>query len=171
VYGIVKQSAGFVWVYSEPGKGTSFRIYLPLAEHADRQVTASAPDEVRGGTEPILLVEDSPAVRATARQILERYGYRVLEAASSAAALRLASQPQVAIELLLTDVVMPEMSGRRLAEEFARERPGVKVLYMSGYTDDAVVRHGVLQPGIAYLQKPFSPETLARKVRQVLDGA
>jgi CheY-like chemotaxis protein len=170
VYGIVKQSNGYIWVYSEPGEGTSFKIYLPLLDQEAEQY-GSSPDSERapGGTETILLAEDATAVRVAARQILERFGYTVLEAANGTDALS-AAQNGVAIDLLLTDVVMPEMSGRELVDRFARRCPSTKVLFMSGYTDDAIVRHGVLRPGTAYLQKPFSPDTLARKVREVLDS-
>jgi DNA-binding NtrC family response regulator len=123
------------------------------------------------GTETVLLAEDAAAVRAAARQILERSGYTVLEAPTGRDALNIASKRQAPIHLLLTDVVMPEMSGSELAEQFAEFRPASKVLYMSGYTDDAIVRHGILRPGIAYLQKPFSPDALSRKVREVLDSS
>lgn len=122
------------------------------------------------GTETILLAEDEPMVRTAARRILERFGYRVLESPGGAEALVIARDASGPIHLLLTDVVMPEMSGRELAERFAAIRPGVKVLYMSGYTDDAVVRRGVISEGTPYLQKPFSAESLAHKVRTVLDG-
>ncbi|HCU11137.1 MAG TPA: hybrid sensor histidine kinase/response regulator [Gemmatimonadetes bacterium] len=170
VYGIVKQSNGFIWVYSEPGQGTSFKIYLPLVdqpaeEHADKPASETPPS----GTETILLVEDSAAVRVAVRQILERCGYTVLEAPNGTLALNTARRTST-IDLLLTDVVMPEMSGRELSDQFAILRPNTKVLLMSGYTDDAVIRHGVLRPGTAYLQKPFSAETLARKIREVLDS-
>jgi PAS domain S-box-containing protein len=171
VYGIVKQSGGFIWVYSEPGQGTTFKIYLPRVDEAPTASQQAMSATSLLGTETILLTEDAPALRATAHQILERYGYTVLDAPSSTAALTLARARSGPIHLLLTDVVMPGMSGRELAERFIAKRPGVKVLYMSGYTDDAVVRHGVLRPGIAYLQKPFTPDTLARKVREVLDSA
>ena len=125
---------------------------------------------VPGGTETVLLVEDAAAVRAVTKQVLERQGYKVLEAADGEAALQLAQRHRGPIHLLLTDVVMPRLSGRELAEQFARLRPDTRVLYASGYTDDSVVRHGILESGTAYLQKPFSPESLARKVRDVLDA-
>jgi CheY-like chemotaxis protein len=169
VYGIVKQSNGFIWVYSEINHGTSFKIYLPLVDQAPEQY-ATNPESVAPptGNETVLLAEDAEAVRGAARQILERYGYTVLEAANGTEALSTA-ETAIKIDLLLTDVVMPEMSGRELATRFAKLKPNAKVLFMSGYTDDAIIRHGVLRPGTAYLQKPFSPETLARKVRAVLD--
>jgi signal transduction histidine kinase len=170
VYGIVKQSNGFIWVYSEPGKGTSFKIYFPLLDQAPEPFTTKLEAEAaRSGTETILLAEDATAVRVAARQILERFGYTVIEAANGTDALSTA-QTGTAIDLLLTDVVMPEMSGRELVDRFAKLRPKTKVLFMSGYTDDAIVRHGVLRPGTAYLEKPFSPDALARKVREVLDS-
>jgi CheY-like chemotaxis protein len=171
VYGIVKQSNGFIWVYSEPGKGTSFKIYFPLLDQPPEQYPAQEHSEAPpSGTETVLLAEDATAVRVAARQILERFGYTVLEAANGTDALTIAQENGVRIDLLLTDVVMPEMSGRELVDKFAKLRPNTKVLFMSGYTDDAIVRHGVLRPGTAYLQKPFSPDTLARKVRSVLDS-
>ena len=170
VYGTVKQSGGFIWVYSEIGKGTTFKIYLPLAEESvvSRELQL-LPPEVRRGTEVIVLAEDSPAVRSTARNILERAGYTVLEAPNGRTALEIARKRATRIHLLLTDVVMPEMSGRKLSEEFAAIRTEAKVLFMSGYTDDAVVRHGVMSAGVDYLQKPFSGDALLRKVREVLD--
>ena len=172
VYGIIKQSNGFIWVYSELGHGTTFKIYLPLVDKRAEQYGGQAEvTPLPTGTETILLAEDAAAVRMAARQILERSGYTVLEAPTGKDALTIASKRQAPIHLLLTDVVMPEMSGRELAEQFAEYRPASRVLYMSGYTDDAVIRHGLLRPGIAYLQKPFSPDTLARKVREVLDTA
>ncbi len=171
VYGIVKQSGGFVWVYSEVGHGTSFKIYLPqVAEAADAHRAQAPASAMSRGTETVLVVEDAPAVRAVTRQVLERQGYTVIEAAGGDAALQLAAAHAGPIHLLLTDVVMPGLSGRQVAERLAIRRPEMRVLYASGYTDDSIVRHGILEEGIAYLQKPFTPESLARKVRTVLDA-
>jgi two-component system cell cycle sensor histidine kinase/response regulator CckA len=171
VYGTVKQSGGFIWVYSEPGHGATFKIYLP---RVDAPVEAGVPPtlvaEPLGGSETVLLAEDEPAVRAIARQALERQGYKVIAAPNGAEALALAAQHGATIDLLLTDVVMPGMSGRDLAERLLAQRPGIRVLYISGYTDNAIVRHGMLEPGLAYLQKPFRPDALVRKVREVLDA-
>jgi nitrogen-specific signal transduction histidine kinase len=171
VYGIVKQAGGFIWVYSEPGRGTSFKVYLPRVNEP------AAPDEVRPatrapgrGTETVLLVEDAASVRLVTRQVLERFGYAVLEAPEGDTALRLATKHRGPIHLLLTDVVMPGISGRDLAQQLAPLRPEMKVLYASGYANNAIIQHGILEPGIAYLQKPFTPETLARRVREVLDS-
>ena len=171
VYGIVKQSGGFIWLYSEPGHGTTFKIYLPRVDEqaeAEQRVTAT-PQSVHG-TETVLLAEDAGSLRAVARQILQRNGYTVLEAADGKSALDEAAGHEGPIHLLITDVIMPEMSGRQLAERLKDRRPELKVLFVSGYADDAIVRHGILEPGIAFLQKPFSPESLARKVREVLDS-
>ena len=170
VYGIVKQAGGFIWVYSEPGQGTSFKVYLPAVDATAERTTAAATTPAPRGTETVLLVEDAAAVRAVTKQVLERQGYTVLEAPDGEAALRLAQRHRGVVHLLLTDVVMPRLNGRELAERLVRLRPDVKVLYASGYTDDSVVRHGILESGTAYLQKPFSPESLARKVRDVLDA-
>src|SRR5437773_1774151 len=170
VYGTVKQSGGFIWVYSEPGHGATFKIYLP---RVDAPVEAAAPpvpvERPPRGSETVLLAEDEPAVRTIAQQALERQGYTVLAAPSGADALALAAQHGATIHLLLTDVVMPGMSGRDLADRLTAQRPGIRVLYISGYTDNAIVRHGMLEPGLAYLQKPFRPDALVRKVRDVLD--
>src|SRR5437016_6107550 len=171
VYGIVKQSGGYIWVYSEPGHGTTVKVYLPRVPGAAEPLpVADATPELRRGSEIVLLVEDAAPVRSLARKSLESYGYTVLEAADGPAALDLAARHPRGIDILVTDVVMPGMSGRELAERLAPARPAMRVLYTSGYTDDAMVRQGVLRAGVAFLQKPFVPETLARKVREVLDG-
>src|SRR5438067_3721291 len=171
VYGTVKQSGGFIWVYSEPGRGATFKIYLPRVDAPVESAAPPAPVErPPRGSETVLLAEDEPAVRAIARQALERQGYTVLAAPSGGDALALAAQHGATIHLLLTDVVMPGMSGRDLADRLTAQRPGIRVLYISGYTDNAIVRHGMLEPGLAYLQKPFRPDALVRKVREVLDA-
>jgi len=167
VQGIVQQSGGFIWVYSEPDHGTVFKIYLPRVDEPTSPDDVTNADDVRG-TETILVAEDVPAVRAVTREMLKRYGYHVLEAADGLTALQVAADYKETIHLLLTDVVMPDLSGRDLAERFRTLRPAMSVVFMSGYTDDAVVRHGILQEGIAYLQKPFTPVSLAKKVRGVL---
>jgi PAS domain S-box-containing protein len=171
-YGIVRQSEGHIWVHSEPGKGTTFKVYLP---RIDQAVEVIAPpnvpaDELSRGCETILLVEDEEAVCSLIRGVLESRGYEVLEAKGAHEALEIGERRKKHINLLLTDVVMPQMSGRELAEHLAPLRPETKVLYMSGYTDHAVVQHGRLDPGTNFLQKPFTPDGLARKVREVLDG-
>ncbi len=167
VFGIVKQSGGSIWVYSEPGSGTTFKIYFPIT---DEQITQKVPAAVSSmqGNETVLLVEDDEGVRRVATDILRRQGYRVFAARGPAEAVALADGlPE--LDLLVTDVVMPEMGGRALAEQIAALRPGVRVLFMSGYTDDAIVRHGVLEAEMEFLQKPLTPESLARRVREVLD--
>ena len=171
VYGIIKQSGGFIWVYSELGHGTTFKIYLPRVGESADLAKGPAPSRTRAarGSETVLLAEDETPVRAVARQVLERHGYTVLEAPSAEAALDIAARYSGAIHLLLTDVIMPGLSGRELATRLAHLRPEARVIFMSGYTDDAVTRHGVLEPGLAYLQKPFTPDTLGQKVREVLD--
>jgi len=168
VYGIVKQSNGYIWVYSELGHGTSFKVYLPRVSEAAAAAAETRPLLLNGGTETILLAEDASGVRAVAQEILTRLGYTVLVATDGHAALELARARTEPIHLLVTDVIMPEMSGRQLADRLKEQRPELKVLFVSGYTDDAIVRHGMLEPGIAFLQKPFTPQTLARKVREVL---
>ena len=171
VYGIVKQSGGYIWVYSEPGRGTTVKVYLPRVPGSlEPPLPAPEPPALRGGSETVLLVEDAAPVRTLARRSLEGCGYRVLDAADGPSAIDLSARHAGVIDVLVTDVVMPGMSGRELAERLAPTRPEMKVLYTSGYTDDAMVRQGVLNAGVAFLQKPFVPDSLARKVRDVLDG-
>ncbi len=171
VYGIVKQSGGYIWVYSEPGRGTTVRVYLPrVPGAAEPPLPAPELPALRGGHETVLLVEDAAPVRTLARRSLEACGYTVLDAADGPSAIELSARHAGAIAVLVTDVVMPGMSGRELAERLAPTRPEMKVLYTSGYTDDAMVRQGVLNAGVAFLQKPFVPDSLARKVRDVLDS-
>src|SRR5438874_7581382 len=172
VYGIVKQSGGYIWVYSDPGRGTAVDVYLSCVPGpADPLRPEPEPPPLRGGHETVLLVEDAAPVRTLARRRLEARGYQVIDAADGPKALELSRRHSGVIDALVTDVVMPGMSGRELAERLAPTRPEMKVLYTSGYTDDAIVRQGVLSAGAAFLQKPFVPDTLARKVRDVLDGA
>jgi PAS domain S-box-containing protein len=169
VYGIVKQSNGSIWVYSEPGKGTTFKIYLPRVDEPAPLVEASVEKSTKlKGTETVLLVEDEEAVRHLAQEVLKSNGYRVLDASNGNEAVRVAEQHQGVIDLMLTDVVMPQLGGRELAEKLSVTRPDMRVLYMSGYTDDAIVHHGVLDGRAAFLEKPFAPDALALKVREVL---
>jgi two-component system, cell cycle sensor histidine kinase and response regulator CckA len=170
VYGIVKQSEGHISAYSEPGVGTTFKVYLRGVEAHVASPVEHDQERARAGSETIVLVEDETSVRAIARLTLESHGYSVLTAENGREALALVGRYADPIDLLLTDVVMPEMGGRQLAEALAESRPSLKVLYMSGYTDDAIVRHGILHAEVAFLQKPFSPDSLVSKVREVLDA-
>lgn len=170
VYGIVKQSGGNVWVYSEVGKGTTFKIYLPSVDSPAEEFKASIVDsQAHAGTETVLLVEDEEMVRNMTREILQESGYQVLEATHGQEALVVAKRHDGPIHLMLSDVVMPQMSGRELAEQLLPVRREMKVLYMSGYTDDAIVHHGVLDEGMAFIEKPFTSDNLTRKLREVLD--
>ena len=172
VFGIVKQSGGHIWLYSEPGRGTTFKVCFPRS--ADAQDIVRPPSAnlqpIPHGTETILLVEDDAQLRALARTILVRHGYQVLDAPTPGDALMLSEGHAGRIALLVTDVVMPQMSGRELAQRVLEARPKIRVLYMSGYTDNAIVHNGILDPGVAFLQKPLTPDVFARKVRKVLDS-
>jgi CheY-like chemotaxis protein len=171
VFGIAQQAGGSVWVHSELGKGTTFKVYFPMVDaDVDAARSSLIPGALRG-TETILLVEDQEQVRAVAHAILVRSGYRVLVAQHPAEALLFCEVYAEPIHLLLTDVVMPHMSGAELGRRALLVRPALKVLYMSGYTDDSVVRHGILESEMAFLQKPFTLETLTQKVREVLNAA
>ena len=172
VYGIVKQSGGYVWVESELGSGTTFRIYLPKVEGSVPEPSKeNVGDEMPlDGNETILLVEDELAVRVLVRQVLDRMGYSVVDASSGAEVLDLVRKGSIRPDLLLTDVVMPGMSGRELSDQVQAIQPDVKVLYMSGYTDEAIIHHGVLEPGVAFLEKPFTPDMLLQRVRGTLDA-
>lgn len=168
VFGIVQQSGGAVWVYSEPGKGTTFKVYLPRVDAEVDVICAGPPLGSLRGSETILLVDDDDQVRAVARSILQRNGYHVIEARNAGDALLHSERHPGSIQLLLSDVVMPQMSGPELAKRLAKTRPEMKVLCMSGYTDDSIVRHGVLDAHFAFFQKPITPEALLTKVREVL---
>jgi PAS domain S-box-containing protein len=168
-YGIIHQSHGHITVDSEPGQGTTFRIYLPRPEAGATVEAAIEPSGLPRGTETVLLVEDEPSFRALARELLEMLGYTVLESEDVSHALRIAEGHAGTIHLLITDVVMPRMNGRTLAKAVQGFRPDIKVLYMSGYTDNVIIHEGILDPGTPFLQKSFTPSKLARKVREVLD--
>jgi two-component system, cell cycle sensor histidine kinase and response regulator CckA len=170
VYGIVKQSGGDIWVESEPASGSTFTVVLPSQPAPSRDESGATLHALPRGVETILVVEDEDAVRRIVRITLESTGYTVLEARSGAEALEITARHAGRIDLVLTDVVMPEMSGRELAERLAKDQPGIPILFVSGYTDDAVVRHGLVESAVAFLQKPFSPIALAHRVRDVLDG-
>jgi len=170
VYGIVKQSGGYVWCYSEPGRGTTFKVYLPRVDAPVDRLPVRAAARSTRGSETILVVEDEPALREIIHRVLEKQGYTVVEASTPAAALTLARNQAGPIHLLLSDVVLPGRSGRALADELLVQRADLKVLFMSGYTEDVIVQRGVLAPGTPFINKPFSADRLAAKVREVLDA-
>ena len=166
---IIKQNNGYIWVYSEEGKGTSFKVYLPKAD--EDAVKRKEHRTIKGsleGTETILLVEDEGVVREMVQKFLERYGYRVLKASNPKEAIRISSEYTGPIQLLLTDVIMPGMSGKDMAKRVKSERPQIKVVYMSGYTNNTMSLHGVLDKGLEFIEKPFSLTQLARQIRRVL---
>jgi CheY-like chemotaxis protein len=167
-YGIVKQSGGAISVYSEPGRGTTVKIYLPSAGAKAAEVAEPEPASALRGSETILVLEDEARVRKLICEVLTGRGYRVLEALRGDEAIRIVTEHHGRIHLLLADVVMPEMSGPQVLERIRARYPHVKVLFMSGYTDEAMAHHGILDSGAPFLQKPFLPEALARKVREVL---
>ncbi len=170
VYGIVKQSGGDIWIYSELGRGTTFKIYLPrVDETVDELCDKEEVKEASQGVETILVVEDDEGVRKLVVQALKRKGYSVLATNQPGEALSLCKQRKEPVHLLLTDVVMPHMSGHQLVEGLKKVRNDFKVLYMSGYTDNTIVHHGVLEKGVNFIQKPFTIDGLSRKVREVLD--
>ncbi len=168
VYGIVKQTGGDIWVYSEPGRGTTFKLYFPrVAEPVADPLDTSGEQVKKAGGETILVVEDEKAVRDLTVRMLKQLGYHILTASSGAEALEISSTHHGTIDLLLTDVVMPAMSGRQLADAIVLTRPETKVLFLSGYTENTVVHHGVLEPGVEFLPKPFTRETLSKKLREI----
>jgi CheY-like chemotaxis protein len=171
VYGIIKQHGGNIWAYSEPGEGTTFKCYLPLTEEPAAEPTPQpAQDQDRGGSETVMVVEDEEAVRSLAVKVLKRRGYEVMEAEDAPSCLARLQAHEGSLDLLLTDVVMPGMNGRQLYGEIEDLYPGVKVLYMSGYTRDIITHRGVLDDGIPFIQKPFSVQGLATRVRAILEG-
>jgi CheY-like chemotaxis protein len=171
-YGIVKQSGGYVWCDTEVGRGTTFRVFLPRVDEPVTQPEArpvQAP--IHPGDETVLLVEDEPEVRSLVQRILKTQGYTVVTAANPDEALAVAREFKGTIQVMVTDIVMPGMSGLQLAERLMPTRPNMRVLFVSGYTHDAIGPQGILEPGTAFLQKPFTPNALARKVREVLESA
>jgi PAS domain S-box-containing protein len=168
VYGIVKQTGGDIWVYSEPGQGTTFKLYFPRVVEAPSETTATEAEHPKGESETILVVEDERAVRDLTVRMLQKLGYKILAAGSGEEAIEMSTAYAGPIALLLTDMVMPNMSGRQLADILVKSRPDMKVLHLSGYTENTVVHHGAVDSGVEFLPKPFSREVLARKLREVL---
>jgi CheY-like chemotaxis protein len=172
VYGIVKQSGGSIWIYSEVGLGTTFKVYLPAVVNAQEQPhEAYTTGPQVNGSATILLVEDEPVVRQMTRQVLDRCGYKVLEADGADAARSICRNHLSGIDLMLTDVVMPKVNGRELAGELQSQYPDMKVVYMSGYTDDVILPYGIRSGEIAFIEKPFTPKTLSLKLQEVLNGS
>jgi CheY-like chemotaxis protein len=170
VYGVVKQSGGHISVYSEVGQGTVFKVYLPATTESLGRVAREVPALPVSGSETVLLVEDEAQLRMVGKLFLETSGYKVYEAANGTEALRMAETAGVAFQLLITDVVMPGMSGRELGEQVRARQPGIKVLYMSGYADDAMLRHGLERGKFPFIQKPFTLQDFGLKVREALGG-
>jgi CheY-like chemotaxis protein len=168
VFGIVRQSGGHIWVYSEPGQGSTFKIYLPYVDRDDQPARPAADTTIPTGHETILVAEDEADVRAWTVLALRSLGYTVLEASNGREAVTVSEGFEGEIDVLISDVVMPEMGGRQAADILLEQRPGLAVLYLSGYTDDAVVRHGILHEEVSFLQKPFTRLALGRKIREVL---
>ena len=171
VYSIVKQSAGYIYAHSEAGRGTTFKVYLPCAEGEAETIRPEKTSPIHGGWETILLVEDNAPLRELTREMLKGFGYAVLDSGRPSDAILIAERHEGPIALLITDIVMPEVNGHVLAETLTAVRPEMKVLYVSGYTEDAIGEYGVLEEGVNFLQKPFRPSDLARKVRDVLDAS
>jgi len=172
VYGIVKQSGGYIWVYSEPGKGATFKVYFPrVDEQAEASTRGSKATSTKRGSETLLLVEDDDAVRELTEEVLSSQGYKVITASGPKQAEEIAAARGKEIDLVVTDVIMPTLSGRELVKRLMAMNPKLRVLYMSGYTDNVIAQGGVLEEGLAFLQKPFTPRTLTQKVREVLDTA
>jgi len=170
VYGIVKQNAGYIFAHSEPGQGATFKVYLPRVEgEATSFEKEQGPMNGFRGSETILLVEDDDTLRDLAKKILQRHGYSVLDAHNGEKALRVTDKHHGPLHLILTDVVMPGMNGREVVERLQSLRQDIKVLYMSGYLDNGIAPHGILDPGINFIEKPFTPKSLVMKVRRVLD--
>jgi len=170
-YGIVKQSNGHIWVYSELGRGTTFKVYLPLTQITADDEAADPMEKVKGMSETILLVEDDEAVRSVAARILRRHKYTVREAGNGIEALAICAESGDEFDLVITDIVMPEMDGAELASRLMAIRPGTRILFTSGYTEDSAIRQRILHPGASFLEKPFTVEGLARKTREILDSA
>ena len=165
----MKQHQGYIWVYSEPGQGTTFKLYLPLVESANHPLEIAATEaEARKGTATILVVEDEEMVRELICKTLATYGYNVLEANNALHALTLAEEHKEGIDLVLTDIIMPQMNGHKLYQQIVASYPNIKSLYMSGYTDNVIAHHGILNRGINFIQKPFTVQSLIQKVRDVL---